>query len=64
MINRILRAVAGLALTGALVLLAMAWGQIMGRGTSVDTNGALQMAVLVGALLIFPITGLLRSRRR
>ena len=64
MINRLLYSVAALALTGALVLFGMAWGRYVAPSTSIDTRAALTMNVLVGALLVYPITGLLRSRRR
>lgn len=64
MINWLLRLTAGLTLTGALVMLGMAWGRYVAPSTSVDTRAALTGSVLVGALLIFPIVGLLRSRPR
>ena len=64
MINRLLYAAACVLLTGAMVILGMAWGRFVGPSTSVDTNAALQMALLVGMLLIYPSFGLLRSRRR
>ena len=64
MINKLLHLAVGVTLTGALVLFGMAWGRYVAPSTSVDTRSALTATVLAGALLVFPITGLLRSRRR
>lgn len=64
MINKIAMAVFGLAMIGAMVLFSMAWGRFVAPSTSIDTNGVMMAGVLGGAILIYPISGLLRARRR
>jgi len=64
MIDKALHLIVGATLTGALVLFGMAWGRYVSAGTSVDNTSVLTMTVLAGAILVFPVSGLLRSRRR
>jgi hypothetical protein len=64
MIDKLLHLVVGVTLTGGLVLFGMAWGRYVSAGTSFDSQSTLTMTVLVGALVVFPISGILRSRRR
>ena len=64
MINKFLNVFVALTLTGAMVLFGMAWGRYVSHGTSFDHKSVLVMTVLVGALVVFPITGALRTRRR
>lgn len=64
MIDKFLHVVLGVALTGALVLFGMAWGRYVSAGTSFDNTTVLTMAVLAGAVLVFPLSGLLHSRPR
>jgi hypothetical protein len=64
MIDKVLHAVVGVALTGALVLFGMAWGRYVSTSTSFDNTTVLTMTVLAGAVLVCPLSGLLRSRPR
>lgn len=64
MIDKLLHVLLGVALTGALVLFGMAWGRYVSAGTSFDNKSVLTMAVLAGAVLVFPLSGVLRSRPR
>ena len=64
MIDKILHVVTGVTLTGALVLFGMAWGRYVSAGTSFDNTAVLTMTVLAGAVLVYPISGLLHSRQR
>lgn len=64
MINKLLHVLAGVFLTGALVLFGMAWGRYVAPGTSVDNTSVLTMSMLVGAVLVYPISGMLRTRPR
>jgi hypothetical protein len=64
MIDKLLRVAIGVFLTGALVLFGMAWGRYASAGTSFDSTSVLTMTVLAGAILVHPLSGILRTRPR
>lgn len=64
MIDKLLQVALGIFLTGALVLFGLGWGRYVSAGTSFDSNTVMTMTVLAGGILVYPLTGLLRSRPR
>lgn len=64
MINRILRLTAGVLLTGALVILGMAWGRYVSPATSVDSRQALTAIVIAGVLITYPAIGIFHWKPR